>query len=514
MTTSRSSWCSVLVSALLIPAGGAFAGGPVFKHHDANSDHENDDHYRDSGEHPSKAERLGIVLQSRALLGKDGTTDFELTTGQLGSTATAPGNVDKLDIELVQPEGASESQQREFEKEYNHLRGGGYVHYTYTGLLRNDVLAVDAEVSGFGHGRERTKIELQDTIKYRPDLVLQKLDFPATAAPSTLVHFTATVGERLGDLGAHTECALYVEGKQVDQAKGIWVDAKGVVSCRFSYQFAAAGTYTVTAKAQNVLPGDYDESNNTMSGKIVITNPTTLCYTAVAFEQTTSSDSTYDYYYSASSTVPDQHMHYGSKNSLQGRHFSGQISAPVNLPLKTVSFTDSTDGAALNSLTYSNLSPSMTLPSSPPYTKVDILSAYDAASGGSVSIARYINDNTGAGLTTVYVAFDAGEVTYVSDYYCKALAGVVQCSGSDYSYNYSYSYGGPKVKLGATYAAKVLVDDGTAYTAQPSFSFAPHNFTSNAPASCFPMNFGSSTGKICQQFTDITVSRDGSQVMQ
>src|SRR5260370_40608948 len=106
-------------------------------------------------------------------------------------------------------------------------------------------------------------------------------------------------------------------------------------------------------------------------------------------------------------------MHYAPTTPLQGRHIAGQVSAPVTLPLKTVSFTDSTDGAALNSLTYSNLSPSMTLPSSPPYTKVDILSAYDAASGGSVPIARYINGTTVAGLPTVYVAFDAGALTYL-----------------------------------------------------------------------------------------------------
>jgi hypothetical protein len=505
----------VLVSALLIPAGGAFADRPVFHHHDENNDNDSD-HYSDSGEHPSKAERLGIVVQSRALLDKSGTTDFELTTGKLDSTATAPGNVDKLDIELVQPEGTPESQQREFEKEYHHLRGGGYVHYAYTGLLRNDVLAVDAAVSGFGRGRERTEIELRDTIKYRPDLVLQKLDFPATAAPSTLVHFTATVGERLGDLGAHTDCALFVEGKQVDQAKGIWIDAKGVVSCRFVYQFASAGTYTVTAKAQNVVPGDYDDSNNSMSGKIVVTSPTTLSYTAAVFESTSTSTTTTDYYYTASSTVPEQHVLDSYSTWMQGRSFSGQIAAPVSLPLKTLSYADSSDGSALTSLSYSNLSAAPSPSYNPTYPTLNLMCNWDAASGGMVILARYANDTTGAGLTTIDVSFTAGQVTYTGDSYCKSLAGVFQCYGGDWVSNpktTAYAPWGVKVKLGATYTANVVVDDGTAYTAQPKISLVPRTITSNPPASCYPQNFGAPTvGKSCYQFTSTMVSRDGSVV--
>src|ERR1700694_1805793 len=170
MATLRSSWCSVLVSALLIPAGGALARGPAVQHDDDKDDGKGEHHYKDTGEHPSKGDRLGVVVESRALLDKNGTTDFELTTGKLDSTAAAPGNVDALHLELVQPAGDGEASgnydyQTEFEREYKHLRGAGYVHYSYPGLARNRTLAVEAKLSGFGKGREKVEIELKDVIK-------------------------------------------------------------------------------------------------------------------------------------------------------------------------------------------------------------------------------------------------------------------------------------------------------------------------------------------------------------
>src|ERR1700730_8846348 len=72
MATLRSSWCSVLVSALLVPVGGAFARGPVFQHDDDKDDGKGEHHYKDTGEHPSKAARLGVVVESTALHDKHG----------------------------------------------------------------------------------------------------------------------------------------------------------------------------------------------------------------------------------------------------------------------------------------------------------------------------------------------------------------------------------------------------------------------------------------------------------
>jgi len=74
-------------------------------------------------------------------IGKDGKSDFELTTGKLGAGAVPPGNIDELEIVALRPGLAATTKgdrddQEVFEKEYNHLRAGGYAHYQYTGLSR------------------------------------------------------------------------------------------------------------------------------------------------------------------------------------------------------------------------------------------------------------------------------------------------------------------------------------------------------------------------------------------
>ena len=357
-------------------------------------------------------------------------------------------------------------------------------------------------------------------IKYRPDLVLQALDFPATALPNTVVQFSATVAERMADLGAHTDCALYVDGQQVDQANHIWVNALGVVTCRFSYKFATSGKHKVMAKAQSVLPGDYDESNNSLSGEILIANPNaSLFYSAGAFEQTQIQDFIYDEYKMVTSLVPDRHMRTTTTTATQSRYFSGRIATAVNLPLKKVSYTDSTDGAALNSLSYTNLYDDFTLPVSDPtldYTSISRLSGYDSVSGGTLTIWRYANATTGLGSTTIDVTYDAGEVTYHSDKYCKS-AGTFVCVGGDYVLNPADTTTpiagktAPKVTFGRTYAADLVLDDGTAYSAHPTMALNPVTKNTSTPELCSPQ--APALPRNCFVIGNTTVGKSGSAAL-
>src|ERR671937_31345 len=111
-------------------SGKVLAGSPKYHHHSASAqvdeDRDHADHYRDRGAKPSKAAALGVSAQSRALLDKSGKTDFELTTGQLDSSATPPGNVDEVKLRATRPDG-----KKMFEKEFEHLRGGGYFHQVF-----------------------------------------------------------------------------------------------------------------------------------------------------------------------------------------------------------------------------------------------------------------------------------------------------------------------------------------------------------------------------------------------
>jgi hypothetical protein len=76
------------------------------------------------------------------------------------------------------------------------------------------------------------------------------------------------VSEGNGDVGARTDCVLYVDGAEADRARGIWVDAGDAVSCAFLHTFASAGEYRVRVAAEGVNPADFDPSNNAAEGTL------------------------------------------------------------------------------------------------------------------------------------------------------------------------------------------------------------------------------------------------------
>src|SRR5205085_343557 len=85
--------------------------------------------------------------------------------------------------------------------------------------------------------------------------------------PVTLL---ATVGEGNGDVGARTDCVLYVDGVEADRARGIWVDAGDQVSCAFLHTFTSEGDHALRVAAEGVNPADFDLSNNAAVGTIHI----------------------------------------------------------------------------------------------------------------------------------------------------------------------------------------------------------------------------------------------------
>src|ERR1700682_338553 len=116
-------------------------------------------------------------------------------------------------------------------------------------------------------------------------------------------------------------------------------------------------------------------------------------------------------------------------------------------------------------------------------------------------------------MTTIDVKWDAGEATYVSEGYCKSTVGAYQCRGGDYTRNPppDTTVWGLKVALGKNYAASVVVDDGTAYSGQPSMDLTATTTSDVQPFSCTPMNLGGPTpGKVCSQSSTTTPLKSGS----
>lgn len=222
----------------------------------------NSQKYSDTGVKPATGRSGSATLEVRALLGSDGQTVLEASTGSLAG-GTSVGDIDKAQVKLLA--GGTTT------LNYNKL-SGGYWTESYGGLVPGDAIQVQANVSGID-GKRTNVITVQTEVALRPNLAVGPVTGPATAPPSFEVAFSAPVSETNGDVGARADCVLTVDGLQVDEAEGIWVDAGGTVSCLFRYSFDAPGTYEVGIAAENVDPEDWDTSDNAAATSITIQSP-------------------------------------------------------------------------------------------------------------------------------------------------------------------------------------------------------------------------------------------------
>ena len=232
--------------------------------------------YRDAGMKPATGRSGSASLTARALVGRDGRTTLEVTTGSFDGAA-APGNIDKLQVKLLENNKVG---RQLLVRNFNGLTAGG----TWSQPLLvgpSQQLQVTAFVSGIDANRTDVVV-VRERVKRRPDVAVSAIHAPAKAAPGNDVEITALVSELNGDVGARANCVLYVDKAEVDRANGIWVDAGRSVSCAFRHRFASAGTKAVRVEAGGVSPSDWDESNNGVSASVVVEEPANVLFTAMA----------------------------------------------------------------------------------------------------------------------------------------------------------------------------------------------------------------------------------------
>jgi hypothetical protein len=206
-------------------------------------------------------------VTARALLGKDGKTVLEMSTGALDAASTQKGAFTKAQVKMLDPGNASRVMAT---ANYVGL-GAGYFTATYAGLGVGFPLQVQANVKG-ADGNRTDVVTVSERVKRRPDLAvtLGNLGNALVRAPTEIA---ASVRELNGDVGAVADCVLLVDAVTVDRAKGIWVDAGDAVSCAFMHTFATVGQHGVTVRVEGVAPGDWDVANNEASGSIAVADP-------------------------------------------------------------------------------------------------------------------------------------------------------------------------------------------------------------------------------------------------
>src|SRR5579859_5825298 len=166
----------------------------------------NTKHYRESGVGNATGRTGSAHLTARALLGEDGNTTIEVTTGTLDSGVTPPGSFGKVQFKPLDPDGNAI-----VTKNFTPLSTPtGYYSFSWPTLYRHEQANIQANISGIDNRDD--VVTVVDTVKLRPDLAVQRLILPDSPVVATPVAITANIVELNGDTSATTNCQLFVDG--------------------------------------------------------------------------------------------------------------------------------------------------------------------------------------------------------------------------------------------------------------------------------------------------------------
>jgi hypothetical protein len=309
--------------------------------------------YRDRGSKPARTKAGTIVVESRALLGRDGATLVEVAAGDLDSDAPPPGEIRKVKVRL--PGTAAKPRTLT----YNHLTGG-YWSKSFRGLTRNQIVETHAHARG-PERKGTTVAKSANVVQLRPDLAASDIRAPHRAVMNVPIEISAVIRELNGDVGANASCVLYIDAVRAATGDGIWVDAGGDVSCVFRVQIPTTGTKQLSVGVENVVPGDYDPRNNKATGTIVV-DAGAFSFTAFALDFHES----YAYGSSALTTYgPDddgknETLSYVFDAPIYKRHyqqgsFSGLLGVDLPFPVEEVTFSHVSNGTTIAAASYTGL---------------------------------------------------------------------------------------------------------------------------------------------------------------
>ena len=448
--------------------------------------------YRVSGLQPATGRSGSSSLTVRALLGKDGKTNVEATTGELDSTATPPGNINKVQLKPLNQDGEAM-----YARNFNGLTGGGYFRTTVD-LARGKQVQVQTNIGGIDPKRTDV-VTIVETVKLRPDLAASNLTLPDKAVVNTPVKISAVIREINADAGATANCGLYVDGVKVDQVDGIWVDANGTVSAAFTHTFPSVGAKRIEVKIENVVPGDYDVSNNAVYGSVEVIQPgSRLNYYAEVYDYDffNKGKNYYDQYYNG---LP-QYQYAGEwdqKGWYQGSYMYGYTPHAVTFPLNAT-LTESNDGETVSSASFSAVPYYDNSWSDGTYQWTQkCTNNFDSAASAYFSLCTTSQKEIATGNVVYGTWFDtarySGDIVYYSQGFNRAW---YQDGTLAYSYSWNDSghsiFGPARQSFGSERGINLSITsgDGAVHTASPVITLQPYNQAYQQPYTCYNWNNG------------------------
>ncbi|MBV9109030.1 MAG: hypothetical protein JO306_06465 [Gemmatimonadetes bacterium] len=424
------------------------------------------------GSAPHATGRSGSAhLEGLAVLGGDGVTRLTITTGDLDHLSTAPGQIVKAQLKAFGTDGG-----QLFVDNRNNLSGGGTQTFLLHGLTAGSRIQVQANVRGID-GRRNDVVTITESVKRAPALDVQ-VNLPGNATVGSPAVITATVTETNGDLGTRADCVLYVDGKPVDSASGIWVDAGGAVTCAFTYTFTDTGTHAVEVRVNGLSAGGSLGANVGDGGSLNVGGggaPAT--YTASVEDRSVTTASVLDYTW----WKPDgSHKEYWDGDTTTARtqtiSVQGTLGRAAVFPLASVDLSMESGGIAWESEHWLSL---------------DAV----ADANGNLCVNRQVDEqgalfyvcNGLGGATWSYTRF-AGTVTYHSTGYANIFDGVAGTQ-NNYSWNNGYqefSGGGQTRSFGPDVTVRVNITDlGGSVSVAPTITLSPFSGTlSVTPRTC------------------------------
>lgn len=273
--TTRGAWHAAMVAILMstacqdqaVVAPAATAGPASFNQSPGapgtRANHSMKEKYREQTHPFSSGHSRSATVSSRALLGKDGVTTLDLTTGTL-DVPGAPGEFQKI---TIQPFSTTAHKSKKIKA--NKVNGPTYTT-TLAGLPVHDSLGIDARVTGID--KQPDDVAFTEVVRRRPDVSVTMISSTPNITLGETALISADIGELNGDVGAHTDCVLSIDGTEAGRIAAMWVADGDHVTCQFDYVFATTGTHTVRISADKVVPGDWDTANNAASTSVTVTD--------------------------------------------------------------------------------------------------------------------------------------------------------------------------------------------------------------------------------------------------
>lgn len=348
----------------------------------------NRERYRNRGRGHGYGRWNDIEVEGMSVLGADRITRLTLTTGTLDPLTAGRGDITKVQVKAYSPEGS-----KLYTSNFNHLNPAGIQKVSLRDLTVGSLLYIRVHVRGArahetncgcrgrGHddddrgrgssrGRDRDRdrddsrwdrrdrgddddcdddprtdvVTLVDTVKAAAALNVD-INLPPSTVVGAPTVITGTVSEVNGDVGTRADCQLWINGKLVDTAQGIWVDAGDAVSCAFTYTFTNTGNQTVEVR----VSGDGGNGQNPIlvadGGTVSVGSPIATAWSAEAEDRTVNNTTVLDYTW----WRPDgSHKEYSNTETTATRsqtiNVQGTISRAVVFPLGSITLSVASTG--------------------------------------------------------------------------------------------------------------------------------------------------------------------------